>query len=805
MGPEISMVAARYSSRFSRHLQASLDVWDGRRVAEYIVDKLLTDEAFVEGIGTALPNIRRIFEQNAVSHCVPELDPLYAGRTEEEKQIIQHLKLNPHIVVWGMGGIGKTELVCAVAHALRSAFEMIVWVDAEGVARVQNLMAIDIRRNGERLNLFGLLRTHRTLVVLDNIGSDIKLIELVPALGNGSRVLVTSQVAFGDAQMELSLVDRERARAILSKNVSTPCPEEVLDAVYGAVGGHPLVLRIMNQHLQQGFSWEETRRDCQFASGFADDKRSTVAQRILERHLNVLGPELAFLVWSGSPAIDAGLLKAAIGLTGIDKLRRWALLARSQSDTVRLHDLVFASASHLKSALPIDAKQFESRLERYLEETILPKSLPFFRVVNRHRDLVRKALEAAPRPGILRYAYLHGYKPVELEPALIGDPMSDASVVPVDKRQRAIWILSLVETIEADYRRVRDLGDKSGARKILEERLAVFDRLLADIRLSEEEKAIARHHRAKSLLKLGQAASARNEFEEILKDGKPHPATRLQLARLCEDDSERAKNLIFDIIDQERAEPNTVATSTIMETLATMRRRHLRKHVREMTARYGQFMALQIKAAACSGEEHPFEAFAAVGGEWSYTSPDLFMDVFEQIELPRPHDAENDDELLAYGRIVSSAGKLLVRQHREEEARQCWDQAQSFYDTMKQPNAFARVQIADNLLLLKRPSEAATLLDGVDPVQREVFWHFRRAQTYKDLGLANEALTCINVAIEGQKSADYGSTFLALRSEVRRALGDPDCSDDLKSAIVMTPDANYRKELEARLIVYARE
>ena len=224
---------------------------------------------------------------------------------------------------------------------------------------------------------------------------------------------------------------------------------------------------------------------------------------------------------------------------GIEKLQRWALTARGQSDAIRLHDVVYASVKRLRDRLPLNPALFEERLEEYVATQLAPKRLAFFRVVNRHRTLIEGLLEARPRPGALRYAYLHGRQPKHLVPALVGDPEGDARAGPIGDEK--VWLLSIVEAIEADYRRVRDLGDRTAAKATLKSRLPTFDLLIADQRLTEEMHSITRHHRAKSLLKLGRVAEALEAFEGLLNDGTVQHAAKLQVARLTEHNPERAK------------------------------------------------------------------------------------------------------------------------------------------------------------------------------------------------------------------------------------------------------------------------
>jgi hypothetical protein len=83
--------------------------------------------------------------------------------------------------------------------------------------------------------------------------------------------------------------------------------------------------------------------------------------------------------------------------------------------------------------------------------------------------------------------------------------------------------------------------------------------------------------------------------------------------------------LIFEIIEAEQKQAGQVPTSVLLDTPATLRRPHLRTTLPEITERFGTFMAQEIKAAACSGEDLPIHAFAAIGSEWSYHQPELLL------------------------------------------------------------------------------------------------------------------------------------------------------------------------------------
>lgn len=774
-----------------------LDLWDGKKIAEYIVDNLLTDDRYVTRVGDALPNLRRIAEQNAVSNRLPLLSAGYRGRQAEEVDLLARLTRTKSVVVSGFGGIGKSEFACAVALSHRPNVDQVIWVDGSKITAADELRSHDVRLNGYRLNILSLLGSSKALLILDNVQCDLDLAQLDEACGANSNVIITSQVSFGPDPLQLGFLENEDAQAILSTGMPAQCPDDILTHVMAAVEGHPLVLRLLNKMGVQSQNWKPVVLACDHIAGAADERRQMVADRILSQHLNVLGLELSVFKWASTASVDRALFEWIAGDVGIEKLERWALTARGQSDAVRIHDLVFASAKRLGERIHVDAESFKDRLDTFLGNHVAPKRLEFFKVVGRHRGLIERLLMEDPQPGALRYAYLHSRIPSELQPSLLGDP--EADVMKGLRGDPRIWLLSVVEAIEADYRRVRDLGDKDAAKTTLITRLNVFESLLSDPRIPEDLRVIAEHHKAKSVLKLARADEARAMFEAIVTTHPSMYPARLQLARLLEADPQRAKRLIFDLIDAEFDMPGTVSTSVLIETLSSMRRKHLKPFVREMTDAYGSFMAAQLKAAACLGEDQPIRAFAAIGPEWSYHWPGLFLEVLSEIEVGEPEEAEDDDERGALGRVLSAAGKLLLRQKNPSEAKLRFEQADKFFSNFqREPSLFARVQHADVLLRLHKSADAATVLDAIPAAKRDPFWQLRRAETHLDQGELVPARACIDAGL-AIAQGEYRSTFLNVKSDIQYLAGEPQHLDTLTDAIACCESTLYKAELSDKL------
>jgi len=799
-GPEASRKLTRLVRRLQR-IGITLDWYDARRICEEIVDNLLIRESAIERLKTFLPNLERISEQFAASNLLPSLDPEYRGRSTEESQVLARLKAERVIAICGIGGQGKSDLACAVAHKLADQHELVVWVQAEDVKDIMQLHAYDIRRNGYRHNLAGLLKSQSVLLVLDNAIVDLGMEKLVEYCGATSHVIVTSQTTMATHSYVLEPLSEGPDSEVLNAGVQQACPAKVLALIRKVVGGHPLVLRIINAHVRvDGHSWDEIAADCSAVAEFEDDRRQRIADRILERHIGTLSRELAFVLWCGSNIIDRLMLLGIISRLGLTKLERRAFVTRSQSDVVRVHDIVYRSILANRNAVA-QSWTFGEELATYLAGVSHPKGLALFRVIHRHGALLEQTLKQIPRSDALRYAYTIAKSAKDLDPSSLPDPLT--ALEELRTAQTSISNLAVegaLSIIEALYRHTRKVNSPAVAKGELRTRMPIYDQLLEIPGLSDYQRAIVRHHRGKSHLKLGEEERARMDFEAVLQGSHPLPATKLQLARLCRDDPERGKELIADILITAQTDPSAVSESIVLETIHTLRRGHLAQFLDEMTERFGVFIASRIKAAAFTGFDQPYEALTAAGLHWSFAAPDLLLNVMEELPIPPFEQLRGRADLLFnIAEILKLTGKALFEKGLNSEALHRWQEAKTHYAAISSPDSYMVRGIAENLILLHEFEEASAILDQILPIFRDQFWHHRRAQCWKGIGNLEEARKEIDLAIEMGKDDRFVAAFYDLRAQIREAAHDSNYLDDLKKAIEMSRSELYRRKLQARL------
>ena len=780
-----------------------LDVWDGRRIAEYIVDNLLRDETYVDRVGSALPILRQIAERNAATGLVPRQSSAYGGRDSEEAEVKRRLTTSKCIVMCGMSGIGKTQVAVAVANELRDHFRMVMWVTATDVTSALDLKAVDVRNNGYRHNVWDMLKLDRVLLVLDDVTVDLDLDELA-ADCDESRVIVTSQTAFGGNALEIGFVDGEHAGRILSSSLANSCPERIVGRAMELFGGHPLLMELLNRQALADGHWETVEQEFQHLLGGTTENRETAAKRLLVRHLSAVGPELAFFFWCGHTSVDAGLFRGRFGTGGVGKLADRAMTVPAQDDVVKVHQLVLSAVERLRDegTLQVDETGFTSDLVDYITEKGYPRGLPFYRVVHRHRDLIGRLLQETPRPGALRYAYFHGQRLPELLPALVGVPESDVNTVLANGCE-TMAVLSLMEAIELDYRMERE-RDRSAAEAALERRLPLYEQV-ADGTADGGVRDIVRHHRAKTLLKLQRSEEALEEFRALQDSEEVRFQARLQIARAGRDDPEGALEMIASIVEAEQQSPGAVATSVLLEAFATLRHGLLRERARGFEQEHRGYMAQQIKAAACSGESQPMQTFAAVGADWAFADEALFIDVMEAIDVGNPEDAEDDRDRVAIGRVLAAAGKMYLRQGRMTEGKTRLEDAVGYYHALRRPQAFASTHHADALIQLERFDEAVDVLEAVPEAERESYWRLRRSEAHRAKKEHQEALTCLDVALEDGKLGGRIATFLELRAGVLFDMRDPGFRDWFRRAIEASDSDKNTARLRGKLEALERE
>jgi len=802
-GPKAHTRLVNLRTRVKSCMQLDLEIYDSRRQAEFIFDCLLLNDNAVDVLAPYLAPLEKVSAEFAMTNLVPQLADGYLQRDLLEAELVQRIRSERSVALAGISGSGKSETAVAVTRAVAGEFEIKVWVPATSVTSINDLHSINVKRRAQAVNLLHLLSQRSCLVILDDFRLGLSITELKKFCGDKSAILVTRQSAF-DGDVRMPLLGRDDARKLLEQGVSSRCPDEVFETVWSTIGGHPLALRLMNAGVRNG-SWENLPDDCAAIGEYPDEDRlQRLADRLLGRLERLLEKELTFFAWCDSICIDRSFARRTLAHVGIRKLDEACLLAADRNDVVRLHDIVKSAISTLQ--LPVDkySPVFDAALDSHVIKMVFGESnaLNFLNFCHIHCDKLRALLQAKHERSTCLYCLTQVWADQEIDLSLVGDPIARANKIACSNSPTDIGVSAVCEAIEAIYRKKKNESGLDLARVELGRYLKVYTILRNAPGISSNGRRTALHHHAKTLRNLQKYDEAIAICESILAEFAS-PATKLLLARLLifdENKCERAKDLLFELLEEAKASPDTAEISVTIAAIETLGRHQLKQWFRDAMTKFGGLVTNYIVESAVRGFDQAFVAFASIGRYLRYNDQDLFVSVFNQLPRRTPQDARDDKERAAWGHILLAAGETSAI----EQGASLTADAVQFYESLERPDSFSRQQQGHGLVLLGRFKDAVGVLQPLVDTAPNPWNRYWLSRALFRLRQVDKALSLIDDALADSKAKGFEATFLEHRWKMKKARGDGDAIDDLQKARDCCRDKKHKAALEERLALERR-
>ncbi|MEZ9782337.1 hypothetical protein AB4292_17255 [Vibrio cyclitrophicus] len=776
-----------------------LIIWDARKTAEYIVNELLFDEVVTERLAHFLPSIQTIRNESTLNLTLPKLEDSYQPRTDIESELSHRLLTGHSCVVVGFGGAGKTNLAIATANSIKEEFDLALWLDASEVQSLDDLGHYDVYRNGHQVNILGLLKSKKILLILDNLLTPVSQRHLEDICSNESVILATRRNVVDESDWQLPLLSTEVAKSILGYDTEAPCPESTFKKVFDVVGGYPLIYGLMNANIRSDdYEWEDIDSDCDAILEYEDDKNQKLTERLLGHLKGSLATQLSFLKACETKIIDLDFAKASIKPIGVRKLIKSTIVTKSNLGFLKVHDVIFEALA----SIDIEQENISILLKDYLENAEAERWAAFLRVSHRHQELIYR-LYKSTGDSIYLYSSLIASAPSTLNKSEIATPSdqfeSISSLLPKIERTQ---VLALIESIENIY-----LLDKETsidfAKSELEKSLPAFLKLKALVTEDIELLKLVMHHYAKCLLRLNEESKAETEFVTLNQEYASMYEVKLQLARIYSrsDRAEEAKQLIEEILDAWQTE-SSPSISVALASFELVSRASMRKHKKELNEKYSDRISLIIKESMAFGYDHSYRAFSLFAGDWAFNHPEKFLDIFDCLPLPPLSLISDDYTKNSVGDLYREAGKIHLRMS-DPKAEIYLRLALGFYESVRRQRSFHARRIAETHCLLgqydKSEEICLELLNNSDDDPFVYFWLSKSL-----FGMENhpKALERIDVGINKLQnySESFQASFLEVKSDIHQALGLDDYIELLEAGVKKTDSPKYASQLEEKIL-----
>ncbi len=214
-------------------------------------------------VGTSLPSFPGSFRP---THRLPSRNLTFTGRGPLLERLRDHFTAGPTApvpsqVLYGIGGVGKTQTALEYAHRYKAAYDLVWWIDAAQPDYIRSALAdlaphLDLEAGEDKrgtaeavLRALGQGRPYkRWLLVYDNAGSPTGLDGLIPEGPPGGHVLVTSRdrawvSSAGRAEVEVEVEVFTRAESVeLLHTFSPRLAAEDAEQVARELGDLPLAV-----------------------------------------------------------------------------------------------------------------------------------------------------------------------------------------------------------------------------------------------------------------------------------------------------------------------------------------------------------------------------------------------------------------------------------------------------------------------------------------------------------------------------------------------------------------------------------
>jgi tetratricopeptide (TPR) repeat protein len=775
-------------------------VFDSRRAADTVFEALSRKSSLIARFEYYLPSLASVVLDLVHDNAVPKVTPLFTGREDLTASVRARL-LSDHVcVLYGISGIGKTELAAAVASNDGSPWAERIWIEASTLAPANfSFRSVPIQRLGRSINLLSRIKEANTIVVVDDWKGPIA--PLVRAFRDEahqtSSLLLTTQEPDDPRQgIHVLGLNREASLTLLTTSEAQP-PDEVFALVLKVTEGNPLVLLLLRSLIEQNeLSWAAVEQELDLVTKLPT-AGTTLADRLLQRHSRALGTTIDALGFLRSNLTEPHLLRAMVGASGVAEAKRRGFMRSVEHELLRVHELIRIAAQEHVTRDSAGYNDAERAFWKYIEQHLPRPPHHLTRAINLHRRVVVDRASAEGRPGLAVRAYFN------LEESAYNQPLIDTLCNhPLDPKN---WIIS-TSVIEAMELKVRRVGDTEQKRKLCTEFAGSMEQCAVLAESGSLVHTALLHHAGKMRLWAGENKEAVSHFRLVLQLDPDYTAARLQLARaLVDTDQPSALSELRSILTlaKNREVLATASVSAILAAFQAISEHRFLPLLDEFLISDPTCFKELISLAVTENFAHPYAVVASTLERLGYKNPEFALHLLNELELPEP-GAQDDRLNEAAGRIEMARHDALKRTSAEaDRVRIAAEMALGYFKRVSTwPDPEQQRTVAKALYRLKDYEASLAVLSTIATATASPFVFYDRAKAYRASSQVEFGLDAIQEALVRTPSGKFRATFLRMKAFLLADSGQRDAAvSALESALLEKPDPPFDAQLARELVL----
>lgn len=756
-------------------------LFDSQLIANTIYSNRYKTEK-INQILSYLPISKKYYSLFPKSNSLPSLKTSYKHRPEEN-EIEKKLEDRDYIQIYGLSGIGKSQLSIAVANNLSKKFDSILWFD-EKCLLSDSFKSVFIEKLDASVDLSNILKNFKVLIIADNHNENIPtLLERFNEFNEkGSKLIVTSlqKNVSPEESYQLGYVSQDLSNEILCDCAIEPTHEQV-DQIVSQIKGYPLLLELSKKLVENdNLSWDDILQISNLTEIPDNEKNIIFAQRIVGHYKERYSELFNLLVGLNATTVSKPFLKEK-NVLKLKSLFNSAILQDDGIYNCTIHQIVLEA---IKTVVGKDYSEsdFINYILHFLQNHILRKDKYLTLFVSNHRSLlldIEKQLDKTDKLRhliVLAYIYL-----VDTH----GNPSHYISLVDnltLNPETEEIDLRLLIEKLELEQKIIQKKIKKGNDWEELKSKIIQDIKILKCLSIaSDDYKALIAHHIGKWWSSVEEYEKSEPYLLEALSLKNTSYRSMLRLARdyhkreLWDKTSEKVDSILgntsFDEI------PLSVRLGAY-DIIGNKKYQSLRE--KYIDKRIDQFVD-EIYVSISEQNSQTYVVLSKLSGHLLYNFPEIFT--WLCAELPIPLDIDKNSRLRKdYGRILLA--QYRFGEYATEEKEKFFIEAEKCFTSIPKKDDFLRKDLIYLYLAagkLKEAQEVAYTLENQDsPFNQQIL-----SKVYYENEEYEKAIDYIDKAISQDIELDteYRAAFRHDKAKSLQKMNDTKAVDVMKEAI----------------------